>query len=158
MREVVVVSALRSPIGKGHKGSLKDTRPDDLLGQVMKAVVDQSGVNPADIDDVVIGTATPEAEQGLNVARTAVFLAGLPDTVPALTINRFCSSGLQSLAQGASSIIADVICGGDVNPGTLISEDYLLRLERESFLKLCTNKQTAQRIQHMLKTGKPLRN
>jgi acetyl-CoA acyltransferase len=123
MHEVVVVSALRSPIGKGSKGSLKDTRPDDLLGQVMKAVVESSGVNPADIDDVVIGTAMPEAEQGMNVARTASFLAGLPDSVPAVTINRFCSSGLQSLAQGASAILAgwqQVVLSGGVESMTLI--------------------------------------
>lgn len=123
MREVVIVSAVRSAVGKGHKGSLKDTRPDDLLGQVMKAAVERAKVNPSDIGDVVIGTATPEAEQGMNMARTAGFLAGLPDTVPAITINRFCSSGLQSLAQGASAIIAgwhDVVLSGGVESMSLL--------------------------------------
>jgi acetyl-CoA acyltransferase len=123
MREVVVVSALRSPIGKGRKGSLKDTRPDDLLGQVARAVVEQSGVDPSHIDDVVVGTAMPEAEQGLNVARTVGFLAGLPDEVPGVTINRYCSSGLQSLAQGASAIIAgwqDVVLSGGVESMSLV--------------------------------------
>ncbi len=123
MREVVVVTALRSPIGKGNKGSLKDTRPDDLMGQVAKAVVEKSGVNPADIDDFIVGTAMPEAEQGLNVARTVGFLAGLPDTVPGLTINRFCSSGLQSIAQGAASILAgwqDVVLAGGVESMSVV--------------------------------------
>lgn len=123
MREVVVVSALRSPIGKGRKGSLKDTRPDDLLGQVVKAVVEQSGVNAEDVDDLIVGTAMPEAEQGLNVARTVGFIAGLPDTVPGLTINRFCSSGLQSIAQGASAILAgwqDVVIAGGVESMSMV--------------------------------------
>ncbi|TVQ86762.1 MAG: thiolase family protein [Deltaproteobacteria bacterium] len=123
MREVVIVSAVRSAVGKGHKGSLKDTRPDDLLGQVLKAAVERAKVNPNDIGDVVIGTATPEAEQGMNMARTAGFLAGLPDTVPAITINRFCSSGLQSLAQGASAILAgwqDVVLTGGVESMSLL--------------------------------------
>ena len=124
MREVVIVSAVRSPVGKGNKGSLKDTRPDDLLGQVLKAAVERAGVNPAAIDDVIIGTATPEAEQGMNVARTAAFLAGLPDSVPAITINRFCSSGLQSIAQGASAILAgwqDVVLAGGVESMSMLA-------------------------------------
>jgi acetyl-CoA acyltransferase len=124
MREVVIVSAVRSPIGKGYKGSLKDTRPDDLLGQVLKAAVERAGVDPSDIDDVIIGTATPEAEQGMNVARTAAFLAGLPDSVPAVTINRFCSSGLQSLAQGASAILAgwqQVVLSGGVESMSMLA-------------------------------------
>jgi acetyl-CoA acyltransferase len=106
MREVAVVSAVRTAVGKAKRGRLKDTRPDDMLGAVIKAVVERSGVDPASIDDLVVGTAMPEAEQGMNVGRIGGMLAGLPDDVPAVTINRFCSSGLQSLAQGASSIIA----------------------------------------------------
>ncbi|MFT7519642.1 MAG: acetyl-CoA acyltransferase [Kiritimatiellia bacterium] len=124
MREVVIVSAVRSPIGKGGRGSLKDTRPDDLLGQVLKAAVERSGVNPNDIDDVIIGTAMPEAEQGMNIGRTASFIAGLPDQVPGMTINRFCSSGLQSLAQGASAIIAgwqDVVLSGGVESMSVVA-------------------------------------
>ncbi len=107
MREVVVVSAVRSAVGKSGRGSLKDTRPDELLAQVMRgALARVPGLDPALIDDVVIGTAMPEAEQGMNVARIASFVAGLPDNVSALTINRFCSSGLQSLAQAAAAITA----------------------------------------------------
>ena len=107
MREVVICAAVRSAVGKSGRGSLKDTRPDDLLGQVIVgALARVPGLDPAAIDDVVIGTATPEAEQGMNVARISSFIAGLPDSVPAVTINRFCSSGLQSLAQAAASIAA----------------------------------------------------
>jgi acetyl-CoA acyltransferase len=106
MREVAILSAVRTAAGKGKRGALKDTRPDTLLGVVMKGAVERSGIDPAAIDDVIIGTAMPEAEQGTNVARIGVFLAGLPDTVPAATVNRFCSSGLQSIAQAASAILA----------------------------------------------------
>ena len=118
MREVVIVSAVRTAVGKAPRGSLKDTRPDDLLAQVMVgAIARVPSFDTSRIDDVVIGTAMPEAEQGMNVARIASFLAGLPDSVPALTINRFCSSGLQSLAQAAAAISAgwqDVALTGGV--------------------------------------------
>ncbi len=123
MREVAVVSAVRTAVGKARKGSLKDTRPDDMLAAVLGAAVERAGADPALIDDVVVGTAMPEAEQGMNVARIGVLRAGLPDDVPALTINRFCSSGLQSLAQGASAILAgwqDVVLAGGVESMTLI--------------------------------------
>jgi acetyl-CoA acyltransferase len=116
MREVVVVSAVRTAIGKGVKGSLKDTRPDTMLAAVIAEAVRRSGLDPEKIDDVVVGTAMPEAEQGMNVARISSLMAGLPDSVPAVTINRFCSSGLQSLAQGAAAILAGwqnvVVSGG----------------------------------------------
>ncbi|MEN0067304.1 MAG: thiolase family protein [Myxococcota bacterium] len=123
MREVAVVSAVRTPVGKAKRGVFKDTRPDDLLAAALSAAVERSGVDPAKVDDVVVGTAMPEAEQGMNVARIGAFMAGVPDDVPALTINRFCSSGLQSLAQGAASIIAgwqDVVLAGGVESMTLI--------------------------------------
>ncbi|MES2640336.1 MAG: thiolase family protein [Myxococcota bacterium] len=117
-REVVVVAAVRSAVGKSGRGSLKDTRPDELLGQVMRgALAKVPGLDPALIDDVVMGSAMPEAEQGMNVARIASFIAGLPDSVSAVTVNRFCSSGLQSLAQAASAISAgwqDVALTGGV--------------------------------------------
>ena len=124
MRDIAVISAVRTAVGKAKKGSLKDTRPDDMLGAVLKAAVERGGIAPADIDDLVVGTAMPEAEQGMNVARIGGFLAGLPDEVPALTINRFCSSGLQSLAQGAASIHAgwqDVVLSGGVESMTMIA-------------------------------------
>jgi len=123
MRQVAILSAVRTPIGKGLKGSFKDTRPDDLMGFAIKAAVEQSGVSPETIDDLIVGTAMPEAEQGMNVARIAGMLAGLPDTVPALTVNRFCSSGLQSIAQGAAAILAgwqNVVVAGGVESMSMI--------------------------------------
>ena len=118
-RDVVVVAAVRTAVGKsGKRGSFKDTRPDDLLIAAIKGMMAQvPDFDPALIGDVIIGTATPEGEQGLNVARNAALGAGIPDSVPAMTINRFCSSGLQSLAQGASAIMAgwqDVALTGGV--------------------------------------------
>lgn len=123
MREVAVISAVRTAVGKAKRGSLKDTRPDDLLATALKGAVERSGVNPADIADLIVGTATPEAEQGMNVARIAGILAGLPDEVPALTINRFCSSGLQAIGQGAASIMAgwgDVVLAGGVESMSVV--------------------------------------
>ena len=106
-RDVVVVSAVRTAVGKAKKGSFKDTRPDDVLIAALKgALARVPALDPADIGDVVIGTAMPEGEQGMNVARIASLGAGLPDSVPAMTINRFCSSGLQSLAQAGAQIQA----------------------------------------------------
>jgi acetyl-CoA acyltransferase len=118
MREVAILSAVRTAIGKAPRGSLKDTRPDDMLGVVLKgALARVPGLDPARLDDVVVGCAMPEAEQGMNVARIGAFLAGIPDSVPAITVNRFCSSGIQGIAQGAASILAgwqDVVLAGGV--------------------------------------------
>lgn len=118
MREVAIVSAVRTAVGKSGKGSLRDTRPDDLLATALRGALARApGLDLSRIDDVVVGTAMPEAEQGMNVARIGSFLAGIPDTVPAITINRFCSSGLQSMAQAASAIAAgwqDVALSGGV--------------------------------------------
>jgi len=124
MREVAVISALRTAVGKAKKGQFKDTRPDDMLAPVLRAVVEQSKIKPDSIGDVVIGTATPEAEQGMNIGRIAALMADVPESVPAMTINRFCSSGLQSLAQGASSVLAgwmDVALTGGVESMSLIA-------------------------------------
>ena len=116
MREAVIVNALRTAIGKGGRGALKDARPDDLAAAVIKELLARSPeVNPAEIEDVVIGCATPEAQQGMNMARQAALLAGIPNTASAITINRFCSSGLQAIAQAAEHIMvgsADVAIGG----------------------------------------------
>ena len=106
-RDVVVVAAVRTAVGKASKGSLKDTRPDDLLAEAIRGLLAKlPGFDPAQIDDVVVGCAFPEGEQGMNVARMAALSAGIPHTVPAMTVNRFCSSGLQSLAQSAAHIQA----------------------------------------------------
>nr|MBP6822945.1 acetyl-CoA C-acyltransferase [Acidobacteriota bacterium] len=124
MREVVIVNALRTAIGKAGRGALKDSRPDDLAAAVIKKLlVDTPQLNPAEIEDVVIGCATPEAQQGMNMARQAALLAGIPNTASAITINRFCSSGLQAIAQAAEHIMvgsADVAIGGGAESMSLL--------------------------------------
>jgi acetyl-CoA acyltransferase len=112
MREVAILSAVRTPIGRAPRGVFKNTRPDDLAAIVTREALRRAEVEPATVEDVVLGCAHPEAEQGLNVARQVGFLAGLPDTVPAMTINRFCSSGLQ-----ATAIVADRIANGSIDAG-----------------------------------------
>lgn len=109
MREAVIVAACRTAVGKANRGSLIHTRPDNMAGVVLAEVVKRAGIKPEQVEDVVIGCAMPEAEQGMNVARMAVHLAGFPDSVPAMTINRFCSSGLQAIWNLASDIITDMI-------------------------------------------------
>src|SRR5689334_11366063 len=107
---VVIASAVRTPFTRAHKGEFKDTRPDTLASLVIKeAVARVPGLKKEDVEDVVLGCAMPEAEQGMNVARNASLLAGLPDTVPGMTINRFCASGTQSIAQAAQAIQAGMI-------------------------------------------------
>jgi acetyl-CoA acyltransferase len=107
---VVIASAVRTPFTRAHKGELKDTRPDTLAALVIKEAVAQvPGLKPEDVEDVILGCAMPEAEQGMNVARNAALLAGLPNSVPGMTINRFCSSGTQSIAQAAQAIKAGMI-------------------------------------------------
>ena len=104
-RDVVVVSAVRTAVGKAKKGVFKDTRPDDLLIAALKGALDKvPSLDAADIGDVVIGTAMPEGEQGMNVARTIGYLGGLPLEASAATINRFCSSGLHAVNDVAKSI------------------------------------------------------
>ncbi len=107
MREAMLVSSVRTAVGKAPKGTLRATRPDDLAALVIKEALTRApGVKPEDIEDVVIGCAMPEAEQGMNLARIASLRAGLPVSVSAMTINRFCSSGLQSIAIAAERIMA----------------------------------------------------
>src|SRR6185436_4534066 len=105
MRSAVIVSAVRTAVGKAPKGSLSATRPDDLAALVMREAISRvSGLSDSDIDDIYIGCAMPEAEQGMNIARVAAFRAGIPASVPSMTLNRFCSSGLQSIAFAADRI------------------------------------------------------
>ena len=118
MREAVIVSMARTAIGKAKKGSLVQTRADDLGKVVLEAVIERApGLKKEDVEDIIIGCAMPEGEQGLNFARIMSLYAGFPVTVPALTINRFCSSGLQSIAFAAERIMlghADVLIAGGV--------------------------------------------
>jgi acetyl-CoA acyltransferase len=105
VQEAYIVAATRTPVGKAPRGMFRNTRPDDLLAHVIKAVLAQApSLDPASIGDVIIGCAMPEAEQGMNVARIGLLLAGLPNGVPGVTVNRFCSSGLQAVAMAADRI------------------------------------------------------
>src|SRR5438876_5373406 len=105
MREVVIVSAVRTPVGKAYKGTLRATRPDDLAATAITgALARVPQLDKAEIEDVILGCAMPEAEQGMNVARIASLRAGLPVEISAMTINRFCSSGLQAIAIAADRI------------------------------------------------------
>ncbi|HXF05047.1 MAG TPA: acetyl-CoA C-acyltransferase [Blastocatellia bacterium] len=124
MREAVIVSAVRTAVGKAFKGTLRHTRPDDMAGAVIaEALRRVPQIQPEEVDDVILGCAMPEAEQGMNVARIAAFRAGLPYTVPAMTVNRFCSSGLQTIALAAERIMAgfaDVIIAGGTESMSLV--------------------------------------
>ena len=124
MPKVYIVSAVRTAIGRAYKGSLKDTRPDDLGAVAVRgAVARVPGLDPAQIDDVILGCAMPEGEQGMNVARICALKAGLPDSVPAMTVNRFCSSGLQAIAIAAEKIMAgfaDIVVAGGTESMTMV--------------------------------------
>jgi acetyl-CoA acyltransferase len=111
-RDVAILSAVRTPIGRAPRGTLRNTRPDDLGALVVREALLRADVQASHIEDLVLGCAQPEGEQGLNVARVVGELAGLPDDTPAMTINRFCSSGLQ-----AAAIIADRIAVGAIDAG-----------------------------------------
>ena len=124
MPEAVIVSAVRTPVGRAYKGSLRATRPDDLAALVIKeALARVPALDPQEIDDVILGCAMPEGEQGMNVARIAALRAGLPVQTSAMTINRFCSSGLQAIAMGAERIragAAEVILAGGTESMSMV--------------------------------------
>jgi acetyl-CoA acyltransferase len=112
MRDVAILSAVRTAVGRAPRGVFKNTRSEDLAALVTREALARAEVAPAAVEDLVLGCASPEAEQGLNTARQVGMLAGLPDEVPAMTINRFCSSGLQ-----ATAIVADRIASGSIDVG-----------------------------------------
>src|SRR5215472_13414437 len=124
MVDVVIVDAVRSAVGRAHKGTLATKRPDELAGEVVAALLARvPQVQAKDVEDVVLGCAMPEGEQGLNVARIAALLAGLPVETSGMTINRFCSSGLQAvaLAAGAVAIGAnDIVVAGGVESMSMV--------------------------------------
>jgi acetyl-CoA acyltransferase len=141
MNEAVIVSAVRTPVGKAPNGALRYTRPDDMAAIVIADALKRApGLDPAEIDDVLLGCAMPEAEQGLNVARIASLRAGIPVSASAATVNRFCSSGLQAIAFGAERIMAGaatvVVAGGTesmslvpmggnkISPNPALVDDY----------------------------------
>ena len=124
MHEVVIVSAVRTAIGRSPKGTLRYTRPDDLAATVIQAGLERApGIAFEDVDDVILGCAMPEAEQGMNVARVAALRAGLPSTVPGLTLNRFCASGLEAIATAAAKIAtgqAEIMVAGGTESMSLV--------------------------------------
>lgn len=124
IQDAYIVAATRTPVGKAPKGMFRNTRPDDMLAHVLKSVVAQApGIDTSRIDDAIIGCAMPEAEQGMNVARIGVLLAGLPNTVAAQTVNRFCSSGLQAVAMAADQIRlgnADLMLAGGTESMSMV--------------------------------------
>lgn len=124
IQDAYIVAATRTPVGKAPKGVFRNTRPDDMLAHVLKAVVAQApGIDLGRIDDAIIGCAMPEGEQGMNVARIGVLLAGLPDTIAAQTVNRFCSSGLQAVALAADQIRlgnADLVLAGGTESMSMV--------------------------------------
>jgi acetyl-CoA acyltransferase len=123
VKEAVIVAGARTPVGKAKKGTLAHVRPDDLGALVVKETLKRAGNYEGNIDDLIIGCAMPEAEQGLNIARNIGALAGLPYTVPAITINRYCSSGLQAIAYAAERIMlghSDTVIAGGVESMSLV--------------------------------------
>jgi acetyl-CoA acyltransferase len=124
MPEAVIVSAVRTPVGRAYKGTLRTTRPDDLAALAIKEALGRvPGLDPKDIDDVILGCAMPEGEQGMNVARIAALRAGLPVETSAMTINRFCSSGLQAIALAAERIrsgSAEIIIAGGTESMSMV--------------------------------------
>ena len=124
MADAVIVAAARTPVGKAPAGTLRTTRPDELAAIVLREVLARApGINPADVDDVIIGCAMPEAEQGMNVARLASLRAGVPVTASAVTVNRFCASGLQAIAYAAERVMAgsaDAILAGGTESMSMV--------------------------------------
>ena len=124
LQDAYIVTATRAPVGKSGRGALRSTRPDDLFAQTLKHLLSQvPSLDPSAIEDVIVGCAMPEAQQGLNVARIALLLAGLPNTVGGITINRFCSSGLNAIAMAADRIRvgeADIMIAGGVESMSMV--------------------------------------
>ena len=151
MTEVVIVSAVRSAVGKGKKdGALAGVHPVELSSRLMRAAVDRVGVDAAIVDDVLWGCAMPEASQGLNVSRLSMLRAGFPVDVPAATINRFCSSGLQAIAFGAQEILSgmeDVVLAGGIEMMSQVPmSGYHVRLDPEAVESYIGMGFTAERV------------
>lgn len=138
MREAVIVTAIRTPVGRAHKGLLKDTRPDDLAGFIIKqALARTPGLQGETVDDVLLGNAHPEGEAGYNMARIAVALADLPETVAGATVNRFCASGLQTIVQGVQAVASGmsevVLAGGSDCTSRVPMGGHTVSINRELY-------------------------
>ena len=123
MKEAVITAAVRTPVGRAKRGTLKNTRPDELAALVLKESIRRAGVEPAEVQDIILGCAFPEGEQGMNVARIAAQRAGLPPAVPGVTVNRFCASGLESIALAAARIqtgMMDLVLAGGVESMSMV--------------------------------------
>jgi acetyl-CoA acyltransferase len=123
MRNAVIVAAARTAVGKAPKGTLRTTRPDELAAAVINAVIERAGIDKNEVEDIVLGCAFPEAEQGMNMARIVALRAGMPVTTAGQTVNRFCSSGLQSIATASQQIMAgmgDVIIAGGAESMSMV--------------------------------------
>ncbi len=123
MKEAVITAAVRTPVGRAKRGTLKNTRPDELAALVLKESIQRAGVEPAEVQDIILGCAFPEGEQGMNVARIAAQRAGLPPAVPGVTVNRFCASGLESIALAAARIqtgMMDLVLAGGVESMSMV--------------------------------------
>ena len=148
MREAAIVSAARTPIGKAFRGAFNQTHGATLAGHVVKAAVERANVDPAEIDDVIIGCGLPEGATGNNLGRIAALRAGLPETVPGTTINRFCASGLQAISVAAQRVIVDganiVVAGGAESISMVqnnmniefLTEDWMLRHEPDVYMPM----------------------
>lgn len=123
MREAVIVSGVRTAVGKAGRGALRTVRPDDLAAIVVKVAIERASIDPALVEDVIMGCAMPEGEQGLNIARIAAQRAGLPDSVCGVTVNRFCASGLQTIAMAAYQVMSgqsDVVVAGGTESMSMV--------------------------------------
>jgi acetyl-CoA C-acetyltransferase len=130
MRRAVIVSTARTPIGRAYRGAFNDTQPQALAGHAIAEAVRRAGVDPSEIDDVIIGAAIQQGAQGFNVARQAALRAGLPDSVPAMSIDRQCSSGMMAIATAAKEIMHDgmnIAVGGGVESVSLVQNDKMVR-------------------------------
>ena len=123
MPQAVILSAVRTAVGRAKKGTLANTRPDELAAVALKEAVKRAGIDPKEVEDVILGCAMPEGEQGMNIARLSALLAGLPDSTGGVTINRFCSSGLQSIAMAAQAVMTgmnECVAAGGVESMTMV--------------------------------------
>ncbi len=123
MPQAVIVSAVRTAVGRAKKGTLANTRPDELAAVVLKEAIKRAGIEAKDVEDVILGCAMPEGEQGMNIARLSALLAGMPDSTGGVTVNRFCSSGLQTIAMAAQAVMsgmAECVAAGGVESMTMV--------------------------------------